>query len=360
MERPVAGRLARAVPAGGGRLRRAADRRHRLRAHQEGRRRRLEGPAGAVRRRLALAGHGQRWGSPTTPPTTRPIRRRSSPTGCAGATTPTGPSSSTWSTACRTRTACSATAWWPTRPTSSARTACSPTTTTATTSPTSTRCWRTRWATCSARSTSTGRRPRATRAPATSRSGYLGVRNRNAVRGGTTDLPCIMRGSNATLNAFRDRRPLPLDGRPDGPAGQRRRHAAGRGGHAAGLLHAARVDRRGRRRDAARHGDGAAPSTGPHQRRRLLPQGPEHQGAARGAVPGGRRRLAAAHRHRRRVRRAVGGMDADDRATRRRVTTTSSWRRRPARRPAGPGTCGPAPRRSRSSWRRTRPSPGPP
>ena len=33
-------------------------------------------------------------------------------------------------------------------------------------------------------------------------SGYLGVRNRNAVRGGTTDLPCIMRGSNGTLNAF--------------------------------------------------------------------------------------------------------------------------------------------------------------
>lgn len=33
-------------------------------------------------------------------------------------------------------------------------------------------------------------------------SGYLGVRNRNAVRGGTTDLPCIMRGSNDTLNAF--------------------------------------------------------------------------------------------------------------------------------------------------------------
>jgi hypothetical protein len=34
------------------------------------------------------------------------------------------------------------------------------------------------------------------------RSGYLGVRNSNAVKGGTTDLPCIMRGSNETLNAF--------------------------------------------------------------------------------------------------------------------------------------------------------------
>ncbi len=34
------------------------------------------------------------------------------------------------------------------------------------------------------------------------RSGYLGVRNSNAVRGGTTDLPCIMRGSDATLRAF--------------------------------------------------------------------------------------------------------------------------------------------------------------
>ena len=34
------------------------------------------------------------------------------------------------------------------------------------------------------------------------RAGYLGVRNGNAVSGGSTDLPCIMRGSNATLNAF--------------------------------------------------------------------------------------------------------------------------------------------------------------
>jgi hypothetical protein len=33
-------------------------------------------------------------------------------------------------------------------------------------------------------------------------AGYLGVRNRNAVRGGTTDLPCIMRGSQDTLDAF--------------------------------------------------------------------------------------------------------------------------------------------------------------
>jgi hypothetical protein len=33
-------------------------------------------------------------------------------------------------------------------------------------------------------------------------SGYLGVRNRNAVSGGTTDYLCIMRGSNDTLNAF--------------------------------------------------------------------------------------------------------------------------------------------------------------
>jgi hypothetical protein len=33
-------------------------------------------------------------------------------------------------------------------------------------------------------------------------SGYLGVRNRNAVRGGSTDLPCIMRGSDAMLGAF--------------------------------------------------------------------------------------------------------------------------------------------------------------
>ncbi len=33
-------------------------------------------------------------------------------------------------------------------------------------------------------------------------SGYLGVRNRNAVRGGTTNISCVMRGSNATLRAF--------------------------------------------------------------------------------------------------------------------------------------------------------------
>jgi hypothetical protein len=33
-------------------------------------------------------------------------------------------------------------------------------------------------------------------------SGYLGVRNSNAVRGGTTELPCIMLGSNGTLSAF--------------------------------------------------------------------------------------------------------------------------------------------------------------
>ena len=33
-------------------------------------------------------------------------------------------------------------------------------------------------------------------------SGYLGVRNRNAVKGGITDLPCIMRGSQAMLDAF--------------------------------------------------------------------------------------------------------------------------------------------------------------
>jgi hypothetical protein len=33
-------------------------------------------------------------------------------------------------------------------------------------------------------------------------AGYLGVRNRNAVLGGTTDHRCIMRGSGATLSAF--------------------------------------------------------------------------------------------------------------------------------------------------------------
>jgi hypothetical protein len=33
-------------------------------------------------------------------------------------------------------------------------------------------------------------------------AGYLGVRNGNAVRGGTTNLPCIMRGSDGTIAAF--------------------------------------------------------------------------------------------------------------------------------------------------------------
>ena len=47
-------------------------------------------------------------------------------------------------------------------------------------------------------------RPPAAGYPSTGnlRSGYLGVRNGNAVIGGTTDLPCIMRGSNATMDAF--------------------------------------------------------------------------------------------------------------------------------------------------------------
>jgi hypothetical protein len=40
-------------------------------------------------------------------------------------------------------------------------------------------------------------------------SGYLGVRNRNAVSGGTTDYPCIMRGSNATLIAYSSGRLCP-------------------------------------------------------------------------------------------------------------------------------------------------------
>jgi hypothetical protein len=33
-------------------------------------------------------------------------------------------------------------------------------------------------------------------------AGYLGVKNRNAVRGGVTDHPCLMRGSQETLDAF--------------------------------------------------------------------------------------------------------------------------------------------------------------
>ena len=82
----------------------------------------------------------------------------------------------------RTRTACSATASSPTRPTSSARTPCSPTTTTATASPTSTPCSRTRWATSSARSTSTRRRAPGYPSTGDLTSGYLGVRNRNAVQ----------------------------------------------------------------------------------------------------------------------------------------------------------------------------------
>jgi len=40
-------------------------------------------------------------------------------------------------------------------------------------------------------------------------SGYLGVKNRNALRGGTTDLLCIMRGSQETLDAFASGRLCP-------------------------------------------------------------------------------------------------------------------------------------------------------
>ena len=56
----------------------------------------------------------------------------------------------------------------------------------------------------------------------------------------------------------------------------------------------------------------------------------------------------------RRVRRAVRGLVADHRAALPRATTCSTSRGPPARRPAGPGTSGPAPRRSRWSSRQRR------
>ncbi len=99
VERPLAGRLARGVHAGGGLLRRAADPQDRVRAHPHARARRLEGLECALRRGLALGGHGSHGVRPRLAPTISRSRRRRSPTRCARGTTPTGRSSSTWWTA---------------------------------------------------------------------------------------------------------------------------------------------------------------------------------------------------------------------------------------------------------------------
>ena len=79
-------------------------------------------------------------------------------------------------------------------------------------------------------------------------SGYLGVKNRNAVRGGTTDLPCIMRGSQDDAGRVRLRVTC---ARP--PWGRRvcatqRRRAARRDRHAPRFTSGAPVARRRRRR----------------------------------------------------------------------------------------------------------------
>ena len=184
------------------------------------------------------------------------------------------------------------------------------------------------------------------------RSGYLGVRNGNAVSGGSTDLPCIMRGSNGTLSAFAagdlcrwtvgqtglrdsdaDTRPDVVDTRPE---------------------FATRLESTDQTTGAVTLrgvGDGAAAQARQRHRRRVLPPRPQHPRAARRAVPRGRRRVAAAHGAGRRVRRGLRALDADHRAA------------DPGPPRAGPGgddrrdgrpepeTSGPAPRRSRSSSR---------
>ena len=108
-------------------------------------------------------------------------------------------------------------------------------------------------------------------------------------------------------------RPVPAHGRADRPARYRRRHPPGRGRHPARVRDADGDDGRERLGDPAGHRDRAAAPPWAHQHGRLLPPRPEHQGAARAAVPDRRRRLAAADGDRRRVRRAVRGLDADHR-----------------------------------------------
>ena len=191
------------------------------------------------------------------------------------------------------------------------------------------------------------------------RSGYLGVRNGNAVSGGTTDLPCIMRGSNGTLDAFAagdlcrwtvgqtGLRDSDADTRPDvvdtRPAFSTRLESTDAGG---AVTLRGTVTERPRPRGRI--------SGGVYFRQDLSIKVPHE---ARYRVDGGAWQPLAA------TDGAFGEPSEGWTLTTeplRRVTTCSSWRRRPARRPAGPGTCGPAPRRSRSSWRRTRRSPGPP
>ena len=186
-------------------------------------------------------------------------------------------------------------------------------------------------------------------------SGYLGVRNGNAVVGGNGGAqPCIMLGSNGTLAAFRDGdlcrwtrgqtglRDSDADTRPDvvdtRPALATRLESTAAGGAVT----------------PARHRRRAAAQARPHQRRRVLPPRPQHPRAARCAVQGGRRRVAAAHGGRRGVRRAVGGVDADHGPAHARRATSWSSRRRPGRRPAAPGSSGPATRPWTSSSPPTR------
>ena len=192
------------------------------------------------------------------------------------------------------------------------------------------------------------------------RSGYLGVLNGNAESGGTTDLPCIMRGSNGMLNAFAggdlcrwtvgqtglrdsdaDTRPDVVDTRPAFSTGLESTSET-TGAVTLGGAVTERPRKRGRI------------STGVYFRHDLSIKVPH---AAQYRVDGGVWQPLA--RDRRRVRRALRGLDADHRVADRRATTCSTSRRRPARRPAGPETCGPAPRRSRSSSPPTRRSPRP-
>ena len=126
-------------------------------------------------------------------------------------------------------------------------------------------------------------------------SGYLGVRNRNAVKGGTTDLPCIMRGSQATLDAFAlgDLCPSTLGqtGLRDSDADTHPDVVDTRPAFDAGLESTAPGRRRHRDRDRDR---AAASPRGRISTGVPLPPRHQHLRAARPAVPRRRRRLAAA------------------------------------------------------------------
>ena len=81
-------------------------------------------------------------------------------------------------------------------------------------------------------------------------AGYLGVKNRNAVRGGVTEHLCLMRGVSRDAGRLPLRVPVPLHHRSGGLSRDQRRRAPGRDRHAAGVH--VRCARGRRRRDGDR------------------------------------------------------------------------------------------------------------